>query len=249
MSEPISAARLEMIRKLLAKAESPACTEAERDSINEKVTELIAKYGVETAELYAKGEIRENVIGKHFLVDGNYKMDKKVLMGVLVDALGIKGVVIQQGWKGEYGIPGKPIAYLFHVFAFESDMQRLEILYNSLSLQMLLGAAAARPPAWSRENLRSYRKSWMTGFAHAIGQRLRRAQKRATEEAAPGTDLVLFDRSKLVEAACDTEYPKVSKAVVKRTGRGSGAAAGYDAGMRASLSETQIGGLRVAVGR
>ena len=47
MSDPL----LARVRKLLAKAEDPACTPAEAEAFTAKATELIAKYGVDQALL------------------------------------------------------------------------------------------------------------------------------------------------------------------------------------------------------
>ncbi|MEV4705532.1 DUF2786 domain-containing protein [Actinoplanes sp. NPDC049316] len=46
---------LERVRKLLAKAESPACTPAEAEAFTAEAAELIAKYGVDQALLAGAG--------------------------------------------------------------------------------------------------------------------------------------------------------------------------------------------------
>ena len=45
---------LDKVRKLLAKAEDPACTPAEAEALTAKATELIAKYGIDQAVLAAQ---------------------------------------------------------------------------------------------------------------------------------------------------------------------------------------------------
>ena len=49
----MSDAILDKVRKLLAKAEDPACTPAEAEAFTAKAAELIAKYGVDSALLAA----------------------------------------------------------------------------------------------------------------------------------------------------------------------------------------------------
>ena len=51
--QPSDTSALERVRKLLAKAEDPACTPAEAAALNDKAAELIAKYGVDRALLAA----------------------------------------------------------------------------------------------------------------------------------------------------------------------------------------------------
>lgn len=233
------------IRKLLKLAESAAALgtpegDAEAGSANDKATELMAKYGVDQALLANRGEIKDNVTSKKIQIFGNYAMDRRVLLGHIISALGGKGVIFTNHRPGTY----RGVTYTMHVFAFESDMNRIEFLFSLLSTQMLVGAAAARPQYW--ENKRSFRKSWMTGFAMAIYNRLDRSEKQAVSNAEPGTALVLFNRSAAVTRAQDEEYGKLGSATTRKLA-GSGRNQGYAAGQRASLGDNQLGGSRQAL--
>src|SRR4051794_35012987 len=55
---------LDKVRKLLAKAEDPACSPAEAEALTAKATELIAKYGVDQALLAARDPARDSVVDR-----------------------------------------------------------------------------------------------------------------------------------------------------------------------------------------
>lgn len=232
------------VRSLLKKAESlvqmgDENSQREADACNEKASELINKHGIDQALLAAKGEIQDAIISKRIPLPDPYVQDKRTLVNQIVLSLGGQVVFVR------YKRPGTQQSYSYtaHVFAYESDMDRIEFLYEMLRPQMLLGAAAAPAPYW--ENARSFRKSWMQGFAIAIGCRLQRTQKEAVAEATTGTDLVIFDRNKAVEEAYKLAVGKTDNTVRKLNGSGLGQ--GYAAGQRASLGDNQLGNSRRAM--
>ena len=57
-----------------------------------------------------------------------------------------------------------------------------------------------RVPGW--ESVAAFRRSWLAGFTHAVGQRLQEAERRAADrahaDAGPSVALVLADRGRLV---------------------------------------------------
>ena len=132
-----------------------------------------------------------------------------------------------------------------HVFGFASDIERTDVLYTSLLLQMWQGLAAAEPPAWSRST-RAWRRSWLLGFATAVIARVRTAEQRAAQRAAdapagsgPSAALVLADRTEIIERILRQAYP------VTRTSRvtysGSGYGTGYAQGQRADIGTSRLG--------
>lgn len=243
MSDFTNDPKISVIKALLKQAESAAKlgNQAEADTYNEKASALIAKYGVDQALLAEKGQIKDALISRRITIPDNYAMDKRVLLHRIVIALGAKVIFLTIKKPGT----AQSYSYVGHVFAFESDMERIQFLFDLLSTQMVLGAAAANVPLW--ENARSYRKSWMLGFADAINARLKRHVKQASTDSGTGTDLVLFNRSSAVEKAYKTAYPKTHTS--GRSLQGTGRSDGYAAGQRASLGTNNIGGSRVALGR
>lgn len=236
--------QIKLIRKLLQRAEGAAKlgNQAEADTYNEKAAELIAKYGVDQALLAAEGKIEDPILSRHVTLDDDWTADRRGLIFAIVRALKAKAVYNQKLKPGTY----QSYTTIVHVFAHQSDLERILFLYELLAPQMIVGAAAARAPYG--ENARSYRKSWMNGFTAAIQDRLDRSEKKAATEAGTGTDLVLFDRSTAVEQRFNDTYAPKSIRKTTRTLRGTGRASGYSAGSRANIGNT-VGGGRTAIAR
>lgn len=229
------------IRNLLKKAESLSKmtdenSKHEAEACNEKAAELIVKHGIDQALLAEAGKIEDPIVSKRIEILDNYARDRHGLLSQIVNAFGAKAVVHS---NHKYGtVQGK--TYTFHVFAHESDMNRIEFVYELLQPQMIFGAMAAPVPYY--DTARSFRKSWMTGFSAAIYNRLKRHEKQvvAESESSTGTALVLVNRSGAVEKAYQTAYPKLGT-VKPRKLRGSGRSQGYAAGQRASLGDNELG--------
>lgn len=234
------------IRGLLKKAASAAEQgtpegDNEADAYNEMAAKLIAKYGIDQALLAERGEVKDPIVNKLIKIADGYALDRRSLLFAIVRGLGAQAVYIKRRRPGTQ----QSYSYTMHVFAYQSDLNRIELLFELLQPQMLLGAAAAQVPWY--ENARSYRKSWMSGFAMAITARLKRTEKEAAADAGTGTDLVLYDRSKAVKQSYTEAYPKTHS--TQRYLNGSGQSQGYAAGQRANL-DNRIGGSRPAlVGR
>ena len=83
-------ALLARVRKLLAKAEDPACTPAEAEAFTAKATELIAKYGVDQALLAEADPARDPVGDRVVALDPPYALDKA---GLLLDFKDLREVM------------------------------------------------------------------------------------------------------------------------------------------------------------
>ncbi len=229
---------LAKIRKLLAKAEDSATTPAEAELYTAKAAQLIADYGIDEALLAHRDPSRDPVGDRVVVLDAPYAADKADLLGAISAELRCRAVR-----RTRYPEGAKEIS--LHLFGHQSDLQRVELLFTSLLLQTAQGLA--RTPVPPRENKAAFRRSWMAGFTRAIAQRLAVAEREAEAHAADrfrssGTTaaLVLADRSALVHAAMNDEYPH------RRSGRrrqlsGSGMRDGWSAGQRADLGGTRIG--------
>lgn len=222
------------IRKLLKQAESAVKNgnKAEAEAYNSKASELIAKHGVDQALLAEKGEIQDAIVSMMFDINGEFSMDRRVLLTHIIKAMGGSAVIISSHRPGTY----QSKDYTVHAFAYQSDMNRIQFLYEILTSQMLLGSAVA---ARNVEKKRSFRKSWMLGFSYAIYVRLKKDEEVAVAAAGTGTDVVLYNRSLAVEQAQCVEYPELGKPVERKLGS-SGRAQGYMAGKRASLGDNEL---------
>jgi hypothetical protein len=225
---------LERVRKLLAKAEDPSCPPAEAAALNDKAAELIAKYGVDRAMLAAARPESDVVGDRVIVVPAPYALDKTGLLSTVAFALRCRSVRLKKWADGGY-------YYQMHLFGFASDLERVELLYTSLLVQASYGLAAAPVPPW--ESPAAFRRSWLVGFAHAVGQRLRAAEDRAQASASASAEgaggatsvaLVLADRTAVVERRVEQEYPRLSSSSPRRL-MGSGHDGGYRAGRKADL--------------
>jgi hypothetical protein len=229
---------LAKIRKLLAKAEDPAATAGEAETYNAKATELMAAYGIDRA-LLAATDPDSDVVGDRVVVlDAPYARDKASLLSGIAHELRCRSVL-----RTRY--PGRAKELSVHLFGFDSDLLRTDLLFTSLLVQAAVGMA--RVPVPVGETVAAFRRSWLAGFTHAVVRRLAAAEAKAAGEAQceaereagtgdPQTSvaLVLADRSVAVDDALSREYPRL-RAGRRRSLSGSGMAQGWAAGQRADI--------------
>ena len=230
---------LDRVRKLLAKAEDESCTPQEAEALTAKAAELMAKYGIDQALLDATKRPEDNKpIDRVIPVDDPYARVKRHLLGQLAVAMGCKAVYPNNA------------SNRVHVFGYQSDIERVELLYTSLLLQMANGLVHTPPPSYVHgRQLMAWRRSWMLGFISAVISRVMTAEERARKQAeaeqpttasTPGAALVLADRALQVKAAQDKTYPELGRPS-RMTYRGGGYRDGHAAGQRANLGGTGVG--------
>jgi hypothetical protein len=226
---------LDRVRKLLAKAEDESVTPPEAQALTAKAAELMAKYGIDRALLAADRPETDQPASRILDIDNPWARVKAHLLCGLGSALRCQCIMLSGTG------PGTRI----HVFGYGSDIERTDLLYTSVLIQMWHGLAGAQVPAWS-SSPRAWRRSWLLGFATAVISRVRDAEhaaaSQATAPAAPEssrTALVLADRAQVIRGKVEQEYPVTRTARVTYSGSGYGA--GYAQGQRAD-----IGGSRIA---
>jgi len=225
---------LARVRKLLAKAEDRGVTPAEAQALTAKAAELMAKYGIDRALLAAERPETDRPADRVIDVGNPWARVQAHLLCGLASAMRCQCVILSRTG------PGSRI----HMFGFASDIERTDVLYTSLLIQMWQGLAAAQVPAWSR-NPRAWRRSWLLGFATAVVSRVRAAEHHATSQATgPAADsgsrtaLVLADRSLVIRRNIEQAYPVTRKSRVTYSGNGYGA--GYSQGERADIGTTRL---------
>lgn len=241
MADPMTDEILAKVRKILAKAEDPAATTDEAETYTAKAAELIAAYGIDRA-LLAESDPTSDLVGDRVIVlDAPYALDKAGLLGVVAHELRCRAVQ-----RVRYVDEGKQIS--LHLFGFDSDLTRTELLFTSLLLQA--SSALARTRAPRAESVAAFRRSWLAGFSSAVGRRLHEAeqdaeataegvQRRSAPDATRSVALVLANRSDRVDTAVHHEYPRLRTAQ-SRALSGSGGMAGWAAGQRADLGGSRI---------
>ena len=234
---PTDTALLERVRKLLAKAEADGVTPAEAEAFTAKAAELMARYGIDRALLAAAQPQTDRPASKIIDVANPWSQVKAHLLGGLASALRCACVQLR----------GTGTGARIHVFGYASDLERAELLYTSLLIQMGHGLAAAGVPAATR-GVRAYRRSWLLGFTSAVVARVRAAEDRAAASApsepvtGKSTALVLADRALVVRRECEQAYPVTRKMRVTYTG--TGYRDGYTEGQRADVDATRLPGSR-----
>ena len=227
---------LERVRKLLAKAESAGTTPPEAEALTAKAAELMAKYGIDRALLAAARPETDQPGDRVIDIPNPWARVQAHLLCGLASAMRCQCVVLPTSG------PGSRI----HVFGYVSDIERADVLYTSLLVQMWQGMAGADVPAWTRSP-RAWRRSWLLGFATAVVSRVRAAEHQAACQATapagaegPSAALVLADRRQVVRRAIEQAYPQTRK--TRLTYSGSGYGTGYAKGQQADLGSPRLPG-------
>ncbi len=224
---------LDRVRKLLAKAEADGVTPAEAEALTAKAAELMARYGIDRALLAATQPETDKPADQIIDVDNPWAQVKAHLLTGIAAALRCQCVLL----------PRRDPGARVHVFGYSSDLERAEILYTSLLVQMARGLAAVAVPTRSRSP-RAWRRSWMLGYVSAVVTRVQAAEQRAADGASapadgPSTALVLADRAVTVRLQAQQAYPRTRSTRITYSGSGYGA--GYQEGQNADIGGAKVG--------
>jgi hypothetical protein len=223
---------LRRIRGLLAKAESTEFPE-EAEALTAKAQELMTRHAVDAAllEVGRAPADGRSVETRRVHVRDPYVRAKMQLLAAVAEANDVRLV-----WYSGLGIA--------NLVGGRADVAAVELLFTSLLLQVVQALSAAERPLAPRSASRSFRRSFLLGYAHRIAERLEAARQRATAEAAAEHDVdvlpVLRDRQAAVEQRVTELFPRVratrSRASVDAGGwyAGREAAEGADVGHRRS---------------
>jgi hypothetical protein len=225
---------LERVRKLLAKAGDESVTPPEAQALTAKAAELMAKYGIDRALLAADQPETDQPADRIVTVENPWGRVKAHLLTGLATALRCQCVLLpaRDGMR-------------VHLFGYASDLERADLLYTSLLVQMWHGLVAAPVPEWA-SSPRAWRRSWLLGFASAVVARVRTAEETAASQAAGGsrpasasrTALVLADRSDVIRGHVGQAYPRLRRSRISYSGSGYGT--GYAQGQRADIGTARV---------
>lgn len=222
----------DIVSKLISKAENPATSNEERETINGKVSYLMLKYGIEQAMLDLQDK-KEPAKIRHarYQMKSPYLAKKQNLFFGIASAFGVR-TVRSNG--------------VLHLFGYEDDVEKVYMLYNMLLLQMINGVALAEKP--DHIHGKSFNASWIDGFVYMVVDRVRDSARRAKEDVrhtyGTSMDVALRDRAGLV----NVEVRKIFPSLRPTGGSTSTSSAGYNAG-RAAGSHADIGNARISGAR
>ena len=215
---------LDRVRALLAKAESSEFPE-EADALIGKVQELMTRHSIDHAMVHSTTDA-DVPIRRRIPVDDPYSSQKATLVAVTARANGCRTV-----WLKDVG--------LTTIVGFADDLESVEVLYTSLLVQATTEMAAqSTQGAAGSQSSKSFRQSFLEGFAHRIDQRLSAARDMATNKAeathGAGVGLVLAGRDKAVDETVNRSFPHLRTKRV-RVSSYDGFAAGQAAADEATL--------------
>jgi hypothetical protein len=229
---------LDRVRKLLSKAEDEGCPPAEAEALTAKAAELMARYGIDRALLGALRPETDRPEDRVFTLGNPWGDVKRHLLAGLAVALRCQCVQTRH----ETGTR-------LHIFGYRSDLERADILFTSLLVQMARALAGQPVPGYGSA-ARAWRRSWMLGYCSAVVARVRAAEEAAAAAAGGGgaeagdstggrsAALVLADRSLVVRRQVTAAYPRLRKTRVTYSGSGYGD--GYREGQRADIGGAKL---------
>lgn len=219
---------LEKVRKLLTLAER-ATTDAEAQAFTAKASKLMAKYSITEALLEATAAKAPEPSDKTVKCPNPWGKVHAHLLQRLAREVGVQSIRLL-GYK----------TVSVQLFGWDNDLERLEVLYTSVMLQMTTGSARLSFPSYySASQVRTERRSWMLGYVSGVCTKVataeREAVKEVVESSGTGAELVLSDRKQIVIDRYHEVHDPKSIRNVKMTYRGSMYGSGYRAGQNANI--------------
>lgn len=227
---------IDLITKLLAKAESTTPEEAE--ALIAKAQDLATKYAIEQSIIEqaraASGQAPQEGFKRiRLCTERNTKLIKA------------KRELVQ--WLGQVNncflVLGHRRAYM-EVTGHESDVIMLEHMFASLLLQMQRAMGQAEGRGEAVGPLEGWRVSFAHGYVRRVGNRLIQAKDRVTATEGTGTDLVLRNRAQVAKAHAEEYYAdtlKKGRKIPTNDSNPWGRYAGDQAGYSADLGGERVG--------
>lgn len=256
--EQVDRAKLAVkVQKLLALAESEAKAgnEAARDTLIAKASALQLKYAIEDAMLSVGAQGKDEITHADFCAQSNTPLIKAKRQ-LIASLAGLnRGSAVMMGeWKPKkVGGMRYDRRAKVRVYAHQSDLDFITMLYNSLILQMQTMMAAderlmmpgfGQHASAKSKSVGSWRVSYAYAWVTRVVERLREAKhtsEAAAETGQPGTALVLRDRKQLVESHINQQHGKLKTTNYRRDDNSAdGRHAGRQAAERADLGGTKV---------
>lgn len=162
--------KLEVVRNLLSKAESTT-VEAEAETFRAKATEMITKYQLDEAAVYAASKTQRDIISKFIKLEGSYRAEKFHLITQMGTVFGCSLV--------GHSVPGGRGIHYVTLYGTESAIQLTELYVTSVMAQAanMIEYAPIRPAriGWpiTKGDTRQCRQAWLFGFYMKCTSRLK----------------------------------------------------------------------------
>jgi len=231
--------RLSLVRALLAKAEASEFPD-EAEAFTAKASELIARYAIDDALLWA-ADRSEDPTELRLELLAPYLAQKALLVDAVARAQGCRAVRLgSRSGSGREQVS---------VVGFPGDLSRVETLVTSLLVQLTSAMLAGAPEGLSASASAGWRRSFIVGFADSVRVRLEVDRRDRSESGGPGRSgssvaLVLVEREQHVAGEFRRRFPHVRSSWASSGSSRSGADAGRRAGREASLARGPLGGTR-----
>lgn len=239
---------LERVRRLLAQAEDQAGT-PEGDTFSAKAEELMIRHGIEQAVLdEADGTSKGEVTSRRIFCHAPYAKQKAGLVCTVAAYNQGKAVVHEPlgGWSKGCAV---------YAYGFAADLDTIEFLFTSLSLQAVTALATRAIPRdrfGDRMDAATFRAGWLMDFDRGVASRMAEMEQRAKAAAdrkhaaaggqPGGAELVLRDKKQQVTDHVRELYPHMGVMRSRSSGRGRGD--GFAAGRSADLGQQRFSGSR-----
>ncbi|MGI8459664.1 MAG: DUF2786 domain-containing protein [Propionibacteriaceae bacterium] len=185
---------LNRIRALLAKAEATDHP-AEAETFTAKAQELMTRHAVDEALLRAGAEETIEVVTRRVHLQSPYAAVKVLLVNAVAGAN--RALTIYLESFGIASMVGTPV-----------DLEQVELLFTSLLIQATRAmAAAGKARAGSFDRSATFRRSFLTAYAHRIGQRLTEADRSTTESYGAELVPLLHRQASAVDAEFERQFP------------------------------------------
>lgn len=242
---------LHTIRALLAKAESTSYPE-EAAALTAKAQELIAAHAIDLAlieEQTGRGQVSSRIL----FIPAPYPKEKYMLLGGVAQANNCRAIYgLEDAQFREMVASGELFSRNGNhatLVGYESDLDAVELVFTSLLVQAvnIMLSHGPQVDGAGRNRTKSFRRSFLSGFAWTVSSRLSEATSAAgaaADDAASGSVLpVLASRKASVDEAVQDRFSKLGKLKTSVTNY-DGIAAGNHAGNQADLGQTKVGTTR-----
>lgn len=221
------------VAKLLAMAERTE-NPHEAEAFTEKAEELMLQYGIEMAQIAARGPVGNNVdpvIIEKIYINGTYEAATVTYGYAVAPSFNCRSFQSKGPQdKGHY----------IWIVGHTSDVEQAATLVRSLLIQSEFamnywwsaeGRASVLSWGGGRSEQKLARRQFMFAFGSGVRERLSEVRNRVVKEATVGTDLVLRDRGKRVDdwVGGNMSFRKTSGRSMKG-GAAEAASAGHQAG-------------------